>query len=55
MDKSDDDRQTKQIEEQRQRQLELEGGVKERSVATDLNREEGAAAITFGLKVHSFC
>ena len=51
MDKNDDDRQAKQIEEQRQRQIALEGGVKERSMATDLNRGDDATAITFGLKV----
>ena len=50
MDKSDDDKTRQFMEAQRQFQRQFEGN-KQRSEATDMERKEGAAGISFGLKV----
>jgi len=52
MDKSDDDKLAKQMEIQRQHQLTVEGGGKQRSEATNLERTDKTATVTFGLKMN---
>ena len=52
MDMSDDDKLAKQMEIQRQHQLTVEGGGKQRSEATNLERTDKTATVTFGLKMN---